>query len=197
VKVTLLDTGAGNLHSLGRALEACGATVALETDPHRCLHVQALVLPGVGAFTPAAERLATARSELSLALQEGLPCLAICLGLQLLLTSSEEGPGEGLSVVPGRVERLRVRRVPHMGWNAIEGEDSLLAESGLATAYYAHSYVCAPTDASTVRAVSQHQQVRIPALVRSARTVGVQFHPEKSGLAGRRFLAQVLKELEQ
>jgi imidazole glycerol-phosphate synthase subunit HisH len=195
VKLTLLDVGAGNLHSLVRALEACGATVALETDPQRCLGARALVLPGVGAFTPAAARLAPAREALAHALREGLPCLAICLGLQLLLTSSEEGAGEGLSVLSGRVERLRARRVPHMGWNAVEGEDSLLGKSGLTTAYYAHSYRCALQDTSAVRAVSQHEQVRIPALVRTARTVGVQFHPEKSGLAGRRFLAEVLEEL--
>lgn len=195
MKLTLLDVGAGNLHSLVRALEACGATVALETDPQRCLGARALVLPGVGAFTPAAARLAPAREALAQALREGLPCLAICLGLQLLLTSSEEGAGEGLSVLSGRVERLRARRVPHMGWNAVEGEDSLLGKSGLTTAYYAHSYRCALQDTSAVRAVSQHEQVRIPALVRTARTVGVQFHPEKSGLAGRRFLAEVLEEL--
>jgi glutamine amidotransferase len=197
VRVTLLDTGAGNLHSLGRALEACGARVAVETDARRCLGVQALVLPGVGAFAPAAERLGPARAELSLALRDGLPCLAICLGLQLLLSCSEEGPGLGLGVLPGRVVRLRAGRVPHMGWNTLEGEDSLLAASGLTAAYYAHSYLCVPDDGDSVRAVSQHQKARIPALLRTARTVGVQFHPEKSGLAGRRFLAQVLKEFQQ
>lgn len=197
MRVTLLDTGAGNLHSLQRALEACGATVAVETDVRRCLHAEVLVLPGVGAFAPAAERLAPARLELSEALHQGLPCLAICLGLQLLLTSSEEGEGQGLSLLPGRVVRLRARRVPHMGWNVVEGQDSLLAASGLSTAYYAHSYLCAPEDATSVRAVSQHQETSIPALVRTARTVGVQFHPEKSGLAGRRFLAQALKELQR
>jgi imidazoleglycerol phosphate synthase glutamine amidotransferase subunit HisH len=79
----------------------------------------------------------------------------------------------------------------------VRGEDTLLAKSGLSLAYYAHSYVCAPADAGCVRAVSDHETVRIPALVRVARTVGVQFHPEKSGLAGRRFLAQVLEELQQ
>ncbi len=195
MKLTLLDTGAGNLHSLGRALESCGAAVAVETDARRCLDAQALVLPGVGAFAPAAERLAPVRADLAQALRDGLPCLAICLGLQLLLTASEEGPGEGLSVLPGRVQRLRARRVPHMGWNSVEGQDRLLALSGLTTAYYAHSYLCVLTDTAAVRAVSEHESVRIPALVRTARTVGVQFHPEKSGPAGRRFLAAVLEEL--
>ncbi|MGO8968937.1 MAG: imidazole glycerol phosphate synthase subunit HisH [Myxococcaceae bacterium] len=196
MRLTLLDTGAGNLHSLGRALESCGATLAVETDPRRCLAVSGLVLPGVGAFAPAAERLASVRSDLAQALRNGLPCLAICLGLQLLLGSSEEGPGEGLGVLAGRVERLPARRVPHMGWNALVGEDNLLAASGLTTAYYAHSYLCALSDKTAVRAVSQHEEVRIPALVRTARTVGVQFHPEKSGPAGRRFLAEVLEELQ-
>jgi imidazole glycerol-phosphate synthase subunit HisH len=72
----------------------------------------------------------------------------------------------------------------------------LLSSSGLRTAYFAHSYYCALQDTRPVRAVSQHEHTRIPALVRTARTVGVQFHPEKSGSAGRRFLAEVLKELE-
>ena len=197
MRVTLLDTGAGNLHSLGRALQACGATVDVQTEPRRCLRADALVLPGVGAFAPAAEALAPGRAELAQALREGLPCLAICLGLQLLLSSSEEGAGEGLALLPGRVERLRGRRVPHMGWNTLEGEDSLLGASGLTAAYYAHSYWCRLDDMGAVRAVSLHEEFRIPALVRTARTVGVQFHPEKSGRAGRSFLARVLEEFQQ
>ncbi len=194
MRVTLLDTGAGNLHSLGRALEDCGARVSVETDARRCLAAPAVVLPGVGAFAPAAERLASARVELAQALRDGLPCLAVCVGMQLLLPASEEGPGLGLAVLAGRVERLHTRRVPHMGWNAVEGEDALLGVSGLTTAYYAHSYRCALTDPTVVRAESEHEAVRIPALVRTARTVGVQFHPEKSGPAGRRFLAALLEE---
>ena len=197
MKVTLLDMGVGNLHSLGHALEDCGATVEVETDARRCLRAEALVLPGVGAFPPAAEALASVRQQLAQALLAGLPCLAICLGLQLLLTSSEEGAGEGLCVLNGRVERLRARRVPHMGWNVLEGEDSLLAASALSTAYYAHSYWCRLEDENGVRAVSHHEDQRIPALVRKARTIGVQFHPEKSGRGGRRFLAAVLEELQR
>jgi imidazole glycerol-phosphate synthase subunit HisH len=194
VKLTLLDTGTGNLHSLTRALEACGAMVTVEKDVRCCLTARALVLPGVGAFSPAAEGLAPLREELAEALRQGLPCLAICLGLQLLLSSSEEGAGKGVALLPGTVGRLHARRVPHMGWNTVEGEDSLLSVSGLRTAYFAHSYVCKFDDPLPVRAFSQHEDIRIPALVRTARTVGVQFHPEKSGSAGQRFLAAVLEE---
>lgn len=197
MKVTLLDSGAGNLHSLGRALEACGASVTVETEACRILQASLLVLPGVGAFAPTAAHVQPMRGALVQALRDGLPCLAICLGLQLLLDGSEEGPGDGLSLIPGRVQRLHARRVPHMGWNTLAGEDPLLACSGLGLAYYAHSYRCVPEDADAVRAVSVHEDIAIPALVRAARTVGVQFHPEKSGPAGWRFLAAALQEMRK
>ncbi len=197
MRVTVLDNGAGNLHSLAGALEACGASVVVETDARRGLDAAALVLPGVGSFAPAAAHLLPVRTELGQTLRDGLPCLAICLGLQLLLDESEEGRGAGLSLVSGRVQRLRARRVPHMGWNTLEGEDPLIAASGLTTAYYAHAYLCVPENTAAVRAVSIHEQVAIPALVRAARTVGVQFHPEKSGPAGRRFLAAALEEMRR
>lgn len=117
--IALFDTRVGNLHSLAKALEAGGATVRIESDPARLLEADGLVIPGVGAFNAAAERLAPGRAELRAALLDGYPALGICLGMQLLFESSEEGPGEGLAVIPGRVRRLRARRVPHMGWNAV------------------------------------------------------------------------------
>lgn len=120
VNVIVFDTRVGNVHSLCKALEAGGARVRVEGDPARLLDGDALVLPGVGAFGAAAERLAPAAASVRDALLDGFPALGICLGMQLLLEASEEGPGAGLGVVPGRVRRLRARRVPHMGWNAVE-----------------------------------------------------------------------------
>jgi glutamine amidotransferase len=115
--------------------------------------------------------------------------------MQLLLDESEEGPGDGLGVIPGRVVRLESPRVPHMGWNRIEGEDALLAGSGLQTAYYAHSFVCRPVNPAVVRATTEHAGVRFPAMIRSGGMVGVQFHPEKSGAPGLAFLTAVLQEV--
>lgn len=190
--ITLFDYGAGNLHSLAKALEAPGATVRVDADPVRALDTDLLVLPGVGAFASAAARLAPGRDAMRDALRDGLPCIGICLGMQLLLDGSEEGGGEGLGVVPGRVERLRARRVPQIGWNALEdARDERLADAGLEVAYYANSYVCRPADEAVVTAWSTHEGDRFAAALRVGNTTGVQFHPEKSSAAGVAFLRGV------
>ena len=190
-RVTLFDYGAGNLHSLAKALEATGAAVRIETDPAAAVsETDALVLPGVGAFSSAAERLAPGRDAVRGALDAGLPCLGICLGMQLLFDASDEGPGAGLGVIPGRVTRLDAARVPQIGWNAIEdAHDPLFDASQLEIAYYANSFVCRPAggDASVV-AWSEHEGDRFPAAVRRGATVGVQFHPEKSSGSGLAFV---------
>ena len=115
--------------------------------------------------------------------------------MQLLFKDSEEGPGQGLDLVSGTVTRIRAHRVPQMGWNRVEGDDALLARSGLQTAYYAHSFVCRPVNPDVVRATTEHAGVRFPAMIRSGGMVGVQFHPEKSGAPGLAFLAAVLQEV--
>jgi glutamine amidotransferase len=195
VRVAVLDTRVGNVHSLLKALAAAGGDPRLVSRPGAGLDAHLLVLPGVGAFPPAAALLAEAREAIRARLLAGSPCLGICLGMQLLLDGSDEGPGDGLGVVPGRVVRLETPRIPHMGWNRIEGEDALLAGSGLQTAYYAHSFVCRPVNPAVVRATTEHAGVRFPAMIRSGGVVGVQFHPEKSGAPGLAFLAAVLQEV--
>ncbi|HEY0972807.1 MAG TPA: imidazole glycerol phosphate synthase subunit HisH [Gemmatimonadales bacterium] len=191
--VTLFDYGAGNLHSLAKAFHAPGVTVRIEEDPARAVDTELLVLPGVGAFAAAAERLAPGREAMREAILGGLPCLGICLGMQLLLDGSEEGPGAGLGVIPGRVERLRARRVPHIGWNSLEDvSDPLLDAAPLDSVYYANGYVCRPEDTSTVIAWSTHEDDRFPAAVRARNALGVQFHPEKSSAEGVGFLSAVV-----
>jgi glutamine amidotransferase len=195
MRVTLFDYGAGNLHSLAKALEGRGRDVRREADPGVALRTDVLVLPGVGAFEPAARALAPARDAIRAALADGLLCLGICLGMQLLLDGSDEGAGQGLGVVPGRVERLRAARVPQIGWNDIdEAHEPLFADAGLVMAYYANSFVCRPTDAAAPVAWSTHESDRFPAAVRSKRgnTLGVQFHPEKSSAPGLRFIRAFL-----
>jgi len=185
MKVTLFDYEAGNLHSLAKALTLGGATVRIEADPKQCLDGDALVLPGVGAFGHAAQRLAPGLAEVRRALKDGLPCLGICLGMQLLFDSSEEGEGEGLGVIPGRVTRLKAGRVPQIGWNALERpKDVLFQRAPLSYAYYANSFVCRPEHDSHAIAYSQHEGDVFPAAVREGNTYGLQFHPEKSSEAG-------------
>ena len=195
MRATIFDYGAGNIHSLVKAVEAAGATVVVEPDPVRAIDTDVLVLPGVGAFGAAAERLAPGRDAVRGALDDGLPCLGICLGMHLLLDGSEENAPNagGLGMIPGRVTRLRGHRVPQIGWNSIDdGTDPLLDDAPLAYAYYANSFVCRPTDDSVVRAWSTHDDDRFAAVVRAGNTVGVQFHPEKSSAPGLRFLRAFL-----
>jgi len=142
--------------------------------------------------------MAPGLADMRSALRDGLPCLGICLGMQLLFDASDEGEGNGLGILPGRAKRLEGGRVPQIGWNTIEeGDDPLLRAAPLATAYYANSYVCRPSDESCVRAWSSHGDTRFPALVRAARIVGVQFHPEKSSTPGVELVRAFLREAEQ
>lgn len=197
MRVTIFDYGAGNLHSLAKALERDGTEVRVETDPARSTATDVLVLPGVGAFGAAAERLAPGRDAMRAAILGGLPTIGICLGMQLLFDGSDEGGGAGLGVVPGRVTRLHAVRVPQIGWNAVEpagGAEPLFARAPLPMVYYANSYVCRPDDPGAVTAWTEHEGDRFPAAVRAGRAVGVQFHPEKSSGDGVRFLHAFLDD---
>jgi len=190
VNVALFDYGAGNLHSLGKALEAEGARVTVTADWDQALALDALVLPGVGAFGAAAAALPRDRSPIRRALEGGLPCLGICLGMQLLFDTSEESAGDGIGLVPGRVRRLRATVVPQMGWNDVEtSDDPLFGAVDPLVAYFANSFVCEPADPGDAIAWSEYEGIRFAAAVRSRRTWGVQFHPEKSSERGRRLLA--------
>jgi glutamine amidotransferase len=195
MRVTLFDHGAGNLHSLAKALTAAGAELALTEDPARLARAEAIVLPGVGAFEPAMARFAPARDAVRAALLAGTPALGICLGMQLLFDGSDEGAGEGLSVFAGRVTRLAAARLPHLGWNTlVAAGEPLLARAPLPAVYYAHSFACRPGDPASVTAWSELEGERFPAIVRRGRVVGVQFHPEKSSRPGLAFLAAFLEE---
>lgn len=194
MKVALFDYGAGNLHSLGKALERGGATVHVTTDWSEALDRDALVLPGVGAFGAAVRALGDAGPRVRAALEDGLPCLGICLGMQLFFQESEESEGRGIGILEGRVRRLEADRVPQMGWNDVETRDDPLFRGARdPVAYYANSYVCAPGDRSAVIAWSSYGGERFPAAVRTGRTVGVQFHPEKSSTKGVRIVANFLQ----
>lgn len=194
MKATIFDYGAGNLHSLAKALS--GAEVGIEPDPLRAIDTDLLVLPGVGAFAAAAASLAPGRKQMRAALDSGLPCVGICLGMQLLFDASEEGPGEGLGVLPGQVTKLRARRIPQIGWNTLEeASDPLFERAPLPIAYFANGYACRPEEPGCVTAWSTHEGDRFPAAVRRGSVLGVQFHPEKSSSAGVRFLGAFLDEV--
>ncbi|WPB81546.1 imidazole glycerol phosphate synthase subunit HisH [Archangium violaceum] len=195
MRVTLFDYGAGNLHSLAKALAtAPGVEVRVQEDPIRALDTDVLVLPGVGAFGAAAARLAPGREQMRRAVEAGLPCLGICLGMQLMFDTSDEGGGQGLGLFRGRVTKLRSRRVPHIGWNSVE-EDTALKSAKLSSVYYAHSFVCRAEEPGVVVGWTTHEEDRFPAAVRRGTVLGVQFHPEKSSAAGVRFVQAFLEEV--
>ncbi|MEO7041698.1 MAG: imidazole glycerol phosphate synthase subunit HisH [Gemmatimonadaceae bacterium] len=183
--ITIFDYGAGNIHSLVKALDTGDSVeVRLESDPIAALRTDALVLPGVGAFSNAAARLSAGAQRMREEILGGLPTLGICLGMQLLFDSSEEGAGSGLGVIPGRVRRLRAARVPQIGWNEIESLDESLPE----VAYFANSYVCEPDSDDCIMAYSTHERDRFASVVSVCNAIGVQFHPEKSSSAGVSFV---------
>jgi glutamine amidotransferase len=196
-QLAVFDYGAGNLHSLVKAISTDDRNISIETDLRSAMKAQVLVLPGVGAFGAAASAMQGAQSYLGSALADGLPCLGICLGMQLLFESSEEAPGEGVGLIPGKVTRLRTPKVPHMGWNEIEWCEKGNGERGqdLGTAYFANAYICEPEVESPILAWTTHQDAKFASVVQSANTVGVQFHPEKSSVSGRVFLNAVIEDL--
>ena len=195
MRVAILDYGAGNLHSLAKAVRLAGVEATLTQDPLSAIQSDALILPGVGAFGSAVAALTLQKDAIRSALDNGLPCLGICLGMQLLFDASEEGTGAGLGVIPGVVRRLKAGRIPQIGWNTLENDgDTLIESSGLESAYFANSYVCEPADQKYVKSWASHESDRFAASVRRDNIAGVQFHPEKSSRAGCEMIRVFLQE---
>lgn len=194
-EVVVIDYGGANTGSVLYALERLGVSARLSNEANAIASAGRVILPGVGAAAPAMRQLhALGLVDVLRRLQR--PLLGICLGMQLLYESSEEGDTEGLGLLPGRVRRMPATpglRVPHMGWNRLRRrhDDPLLAgiDDG-AHAYFVHSYA-APDDAQTL-AASNHGE-DFAALVRCGRHAGAQFHPERSGEIGLRLLRNFIE----
>lgn len=205
-EITVVDYGVGNLLSVRRGLEHCGAKVILTSDPAAVVAASRVVLPGVGAFANAMQALE--ERNLVSAIQEiakcGKPLLGICLGMQLLLDQSEEfGLTSGLGLIPGRVVSIPTRTVtgdaqksPHIGWNELtlaEGREdwqaSILSENvqGEAT-YFVHSFMSVPADPTHRVADCIYGGHRVAAVISKDQITACQFHPEKSGEVGLKIL---------
>ena len=197
MKVTVMDYGVGNLHSISKGLERTGASVEVSSDPRRLARSECIVFPGVGAFGAAVDVLRPALPEIRSAILRGTPTLGICLGMQILFEASEESPGEGLSAFGGEVRRLDAPRVPHMGWNDVEMSDDDLFDGIPAGSqfYFANSYVCEPTEKVTISETVYGQ--KFPSAVRKGVLCGTQFHPEKSGPQGLRLLSNFVRTAEE
>lgn len=201
MRVAVIDYKLCNLDSVSRALEQCGATVIRTDGPEDLAQADKLLLPGVGAFAAAMERLDAhgltdaIRGEVA----AGKPLLGICLGMQLLFETSEEGGAvAGLGIIPGAVKRLvpaAGERVPHMGWNTVAPttDDPLFAElPGGADFYFVHSYHVVCADPAHGVATTPYGG-GFTSVVRRGNVAGAQFHPEKSQVAGFAFLRGFLQ----
>ena len=195
MRVLVLDYGVGNLFSLQAALEQEGVEPIVSDTLSSAEEVAALILPGVGHFTPVAERLGGLRDYLKRLIERGTPILGICLGLQVLFEESEEGAGRGLGFFEGRVVRLPdTVKVPHIGWNSLRIRQRHRLLEGIedgAWVYFVHSYHPQPADASLVLAETDYGRT-FPVIVARDTLFGTQFHPEKSGPVGRRLLRNFL-----
>lgn len=190
VNVAIFDYGAGNLFSLKAALERNGAqNVIIIHDMNSLDKFDGLVLPGVGNFDPAVKSIEPYKDIFLKSIEDFMPILGICLGMEMLFNHSEEGTRDGLKILDGKVIILPKKKVkvPHMGWNNLEiikKETKLLQgiKDG-SWAYFVHSYLIVPENESIVSATSKYG-VNVPAIVEEGNLYGTQFHPEKSGKLG-------------
>jgi glutamine amidotransferase len=192
LKISLADYGVGNLHSLKKALEDCGANVTVVTDMKELLDAECIAFPGVGAFDRTMEKLQPYRADLAKRLGDGTPCLGICIGTQIMMDGSDEGVSPGIGFIGGRVVKLKAERIPHMGWNTVETNDVLFDGITSRHFYFAHSYYCEPLDCSVVKGTTEYENIRFPTFFRKQNYVGTQFHPEKSSASGLKFLTNFI-----
>lgn len=209
-EVIVVDYGIGNLLSVRRSLERCGAKVTLTADANAILAAERVVLPGVGAFADGMAELR--RRGLDNVTKDiaarGIPLLGICLGMQMLLDESEEfGITSGLGLIPGRVISVPTKtadghpqKIPHIGWNDLvpssgrqDWNSALLDGVRMGAAvYFVHSFMASPVDAGHRIADCVYGGVAISAVIGREKVFGCQFHPEKSGEVGLKVLRNFL-----
>ena len=212
--VAVVDYGVGNLLSVRRALEHCGAEVTVTGDRHALLSASRVILPGVGAFANGMAELRTrGLDEVTREIAAmGVPLLGICLGMQMLLDESEEfGITPGLGLIPGRVIPVPPvtvsgdpQKIPHIGWNALalppgrsSWADTVLRRVRPGdSVYFVHSFMAEPADLRHRVANCSYGGVTISAVIGNRNVLGCQFHPEKSGAVGLNILQAFLSLAE-
>jgi glutamine amidotransferase len=195
VRIAILDYGMGNLRSVEKALEHVGVTASLTNEPDEVRAADGVILPGVGAFPRAMERIHELGLDELIAERrgEGVPILGICLGLQLLFDSSSElGGASGLRLLEGSVGALNADglKVPHIGWEPVRWERESRLTDGIPSGtpfYFVHSFAPRPRDEDLLG--SADYGARFACAAERENVFGVQFHPEKSSAAGLRLLS--------
>lgn len=198
---TIIDYGAGNLHSVQNALKSLGEETVVTNDKELILSAERLILPGVGAFGDAMQKLE--KSGLCEVIKEyaksGKPFMGICLGLQLMFEESEETPGvKGLGIFSGKCVKIQKKddlKIPHMGWNSLDvaKESKVLKDIGDEPyVYFVHSYYIQPEDESVVSAYTTYGE-KIAVAAEKDNVFALQFHPEKSSAVGMRILKNFIE----
>ncbi|MEG3897307.1 MULTISPECIES: imidazole glycerol phosphate synthase subunit HisH [unclassified Microcoleus] len=196
--IAVIDYGMGNLHSVCKGLENVGAVPKITDSPAIIEQADAVVLPGVGSFDPAMQNLRSRNliEPIKSAIASGKPFLGICLGLQILFESSEEGVEPGLGVIAGKVRRFRSEpglTIPHMGWNQLQfTQPDLPLWENLPSdpwVYFVHSYYVDPVELEVRSAIVTHGSQNVTAAIAKDNLMAVQFHPEKSSSTGLQMLS--------
>ena len=193
--IGIIDYGAGNLRSVGKALERLGELSEITSNPKELSKYEAIILPGVGAFSAAMERLKdnAMDSHIKEYVSLGMPILGICLGMQLFYERSyEDGCFEGLGILQGEIIKFEsdILKIPQMGWNNLKlNKWDKLCEGigGNEYVYFVHSYYANQKNWDEVIYYTEYG-VNVPAVVRKGNIFGMQFHPEKSGTTGSKLL---------
>lgn len=192
MKLVIVDLGCGNIGSVRLALKRFGVEPAVCADADEIAGADKVILPGVGAAGFAMQRIdALGLRGTLLGLRQ--PALGICLGMQLLFERTEEAGADCLGIIPGAVRALKPepgRPVPHMGWSRVEVRDRAIGIGDGEYLYFAHSFAC---DDGPFTAAAASYGRPVPAVVRRGNWLGAQFHPERSGAAGARFLESFLQ----
>jgi len=205
LSIAVVDYDMGNLHSVCKGLEKAGTKPKITDSPREIALADAVLLPGVGSFDPAVQHLRSRGLEdpIKEAIASGKPFLGICLGLQILFDSSEEGKEPGLGIIPGKVRRFQSEpniTIPHMGWNQLEmTQPNVLLWQTLPAnpwVYFVHSYYVDPVDPQVRAATITHGSQTVTAAIARENMMAVQFHPEKSSTNGLQMLSNFVSQLQ-
>ena len=194
----------GNIHSVTKALESLEEEIILIKDNHQIKYCKALILPGVGSFDPAIKNLINTELIIDIKnwINSGKSFLGICLGLQLLFESSDEGTTNGLGILKGQIKKiphLKDQRIPHVGWCELipTRKTCLLKDDELNNwVYFVHSYHAVPTNTNLIAANVSYGSEKLTAIIEKDNLLACQFHPEKSGKTGQELLRRWLKSIQ-
>ena len=197
LKIKMIDYGVGNLHSLHKALEISGADVEIVSDAKDILDAECIAFPGVGAFDRTMEKLIPYKDDILKKLESGTPCIGICIGTQLMMEGSDEGTSPGIGFIKGRVEKLKAKRIPQMGWNTVISDDGMFEGIDDRFFYFTHSYYANASEKDCIKGITEYEGAEYPIYFRKKNFVGTQFHPEKSSTSGLRFLKNFVRFAEE